>query len=137
MGGGGEYRAGQTQGQTAKFRQTAPEIGVSPGFAANYPAQAQRRMRESFGGWPCIRMATRKMRAATQVPPAVHNRTPARPTHGCHAGTPTGMAWRRSMSMGVNGGSRLMAVAKGPLGSAITGTMTKNGIMIGTINTMA
>jgi len=30
-----------------------------------------------------------------------------------------------------------MAVAKGPLGSAITGTMTKNGIMMGIINTMA
>src|ERR1035441_6260625 len=54
-----------------------------------YPgAQAQRRMRESFGGWPCIRMATRKMRAATQVPPAVHNRTPAKPAHGFPGRTP-------------------------------------------------
>jgi hypothetical protein len=30
---------GQTLGQTANFRQTAPEIHVSPGFAAHsYPA---------------------------------------------------------------------------------------------------
>jgi hypothetical protein len=27
---------GQTLGQTAKFRQTAPEIGVSPGFATHF-----------------------------------------------------------------------------------------------------
>ena len=30
------YPAGQTLGQTANFRQTAPEIHVSPGFAAHY-----------------------------------------------------------------------------------------------------
>jgi hypothetical protein len=30
------FPAGQTQGQTANFRQTAPEIHVSPGFAARY-----------------------------------------------------------------------------------------------------
>src|ERR1022692_2440841 len=33
---------GQTLGQTAKFRQTAPEIGVSPGFATHFrPALPQ------------------------------------------------------------------------------------------------
>jgi hypothetical protein len=29
---GAAFPAGQTLGQTANFRQTAPEIGVSPGF---------------------------------------------------------------------------------------------------------
>jgi hypothetical protein len=32
----GVYPVGQTLGQTANFRQTAPEIGVSPGFASSY-----------------------------------------------------------------------------------------------------
>ena len=37
------YPAGQTLGQTANFRQTAPEIHVSPGFAAHFcPAPPKR-----------------------------------------------------------------------------------------------
>src|SRR5450759_1326847 len=39
----GAYPVGQTLGQTANFRQTAPEIHVSPGFAAHsYPAPPKR-----------------------------------------------------------------------------------------------
>src|SRR5450759_29474 len=102
-----------------------------------YFAQAQRTISESFGGWPCIKMPTRKMRAATHVPPAVHNSIPASPTQGCHAGTPTGMDWRSSISIGVNGGNRLITVAMALLGAVITGIMMKNGIMIGAASTNA
>src|SRR5450759_1194283 len=102
-----------------------------------YFAQAQRTISESFGGWPCIKMPTRKMRAATHVPPAVHNRMPTSPTQGCHAGTPAGMDWRSSITIGVNGGIRLITVAMAPLGAVITGIMTKKGIMNGVTSTTA
>src|SRR5664279_1356425 len=39
----GGYPAGQTLGQTANFRQTAPEIHVSPGFAACFRPPPSKR----------------------------------------------------------------------------------------------
>ena len=41
------------------------------------------------------------------------------------------------MSTGVNGGNRLIAVARAPLGDVITGISRKNGIMIGATSTTA
>ena len=49
---GAAFPMGQTLGQTANFRQTAPKIGVSPGFAAYRgpppPKQLDTRSRCSF-----------------------------------------------------------------------------------------
>src|ERR1035437_8381395 len=97
-------------GTCGSAQRAAPQV---------YLAQAQRTISESLGGWPCIKMPTRKMRAATHVPPTVQSRMPTRPTQGCQAGIPTGMDWRSSMITGVNGGTRLITVDMALLGAVI------------------
>src|ERR1035441_8076081 len=44
------YPAGQTLGQTAKFRQTTPEIGVSPGFATHFRPACPKTVKDPRSG---------------------------------------------------------------------------------------
>jgi len=44
------YPAGQTLGQTANFRQTAPKIHVSPGFAAYFGPPPPKRISTPMRG---------------------------------------------------------------------------------------
>ena len=122
----GQFGAGQTQRNRVPFPHQpsicfAVETEDGIAHTAFYPRIAQRRIFDSFGGVPCIRMATRKMRPPTQTKKTVKRSTPRSPTHGCQAGTPPGVLSRRTMSRGVKGGIRDIEVAKLPIGSFATG----------------
>src|ERR1019366_1857027 len=65
--------AGQTLGQTANFRQTASEIHVSPGFAANVLASASELRSDAQGGALCHAVSLKK-----KVFPPKWHRTPNR-----------------------------------------------------------
>src|SRR6056297_1080026 len=55
------------------------QLVVAPIFARSttyfYPRNAHRRMFMNFGGVPCIRIATRKMRPPAQTKSSVHSST--------------------------------------------------------------
>ena len=72
--------------------------------------------------------------AAAQITAVAKTMMPTKPNHGCHQGTPPGMAWRRSMTKGVKGGMNDMVVAMTPFGCAMTGVSSSIGIIIGKIS---
>ena len=63
---------GQTLGQTANFRQTAPEIDVSPGFAAHRgpptPKTVKHASRTNLVHNGVMRMAKRAVRQSVSLP---------------------------------------------------------------------
>src|ERR1019366_9071841 len=78
----------QTLGQTAKFRQTGPEIGVRPGFAAYFGTPAPKRL-------SALRVPMPRLWAAWRVPSG-RGSVPGLPTPcGRGGGTQIGRAsWR-------------------------------------------
>src|ERR1039457_5865867 len=102
-----------------------------------YPRTTQRSISRTLGALPCMRIPTRKIRAAAHAVPIVHANTPTTPTQGCQAGTPPGMACRISISIGVKGGNSDTAVARTPFGCFMIGIMMHSGITTGESRTIA
>src|ERR1039457_3192066 len=94
---------------TANRGSNRAVVGIDPlyflesGVTVNlpYPRTAQRSISRTFGALPCMRIPTRKTRAAAHAVPIVHANTPTTPTQRCQAGAPTGVACRLSISIGV------------------------------------
>ena len=85
-------------------------------FPTPYPRIAHLTNSPTFGGFPCIRIPTRKIRAATHEIPTVAIATPVSPASGCHNGTPPGDACRVIIRIGVNGGTSDITSASVPFG---------------------
>src|ERR1039457_483475 len=90
------YPAGQTLGQTAKFRQTAPEIGVSPGFATHFRPACPKTVKDPVGRRSNAEAQTGKERPGSFGDrPGLHgNELRLRPGQG-QAGDDPGDPWSR------------------------------------------
>jgi hypothetical protein len=87
----------------------------------------------NFGGVPCIRMATRNNLPPAQTKRTVNNKTPIRPAIGCQIGMLSGVAIRRVINIGVNGGINDIQVENALRGSLATGMYINMGIIAGKI----
>ena len=90
-------------------------------FEKSQPLNAQRIRFESFGGVPCINMATLNMRPPAQTKNTVKSKTPTSPTIGCHIGIVSGVASLNVINSGVKGGTSEVHTAKLLNGSLATG----------------